>query len=273
MPYATIMVYVDADQDAGGRVRLAAELAVRFNATLMGLSAQAPRPPFVAEGVVVDALSEADIEGLRAKLARKGEWFSGIAHIDQRMLEWRAVLEIPNDALAREARGAQLVVIGQARGPSDIYGTLDPGGAILQLGRPALVVPDGVNALRAERVLIGWKDTRESRRAVQDALPFLQRAARVSIAEICEPGGEDAARTNIDDVSRYLTRSRVNGGPKIIVHQEGSDASQMIRIAQEEDADLMVTGAYGRSRLGEWIFGGMTHELLAHCPICCLMSH
>jgi nucleotide-binding universal stress UspA family protein len=46
----------------------------------------------------------------------------------------------------------------------------------------------------------------------------------------------------------------------------------LIRIAQEERADLLVTGAYGHSRLGEWIFGGMTRELLATSPICCLMS-
>jgi nucleotide-binding universal stress UspA family protein len=58
-----------------------------------------------------------------------------------------------------------------------------------------------------------------------------------------------------------------------MLEQKGSGAEQLIRIAQEERADLLVTGAYGRSRLGEWIFGGMTRELLAASPICCLMSH
>ena len=67
---------------------------------------------------------------------------------------------------------ANLVVIGQTRGPGDAYSTLGPGGAVLKIGRPALVVPDGVGALRAEHVVIGWKDSREARRAMQDALPF-----------------------------------------------------------------------------------------------------
>ena len=58
-----------------------------------------------------------------------------------------------------------------------------------------------------------------------------------------------------------------------MLEQKGSGARQLIRIAQEERADLLVTGAYGHSRLGEWIFGGMTRELLAESPICCLMSH
>jgi nucleotide-binding universal stress UspA family protein len=58
-----------------------------------------------------------------------------------------------------------------------------------------------------------------------------------------------------------------------MLEQKGSGAEQLIRVAQEERADLLVTGAYGHSRLGEWIFGGMTRELLATSSICCLMSH
>jgi nucleotide-binding universal stress UspA family protein len=57
------------------------------------------------------------------------------------------------------------------------------------------------------------------------------------------------------------------------MEQRGSGAEQLIDIAQEERADLLVTGAYGHSRLGEWMFGGVTRELLGTSPICCLMSH
>jgi nucleotide-binding universal stress UspA family protein len=58
----------------------------------------------------------------------------------------------------------------------------------------------------------------------------------------------------------------------VILHQEGLPAAQLIRLAQDEGADLLVAGAYGHSRLGEWIFGGMTRDLLATSPFCCLMS-
>jgi nucleotide-binding universal stress UspA family protein len=77
----------------------------------------------------------------------------------------------------------------------------------------------------------------------------------------------------MDDVARYLNRHRITGGPRVILHRDGSAAALLIRLAQDEGADLLVTGAYGHSRLGEWIFGGVTHELLATSPICCLMSH
>jgi nucleotide-binding universal stress UspA family protein len=183
------------------------------------------------------------------------------------------VLDFPNEVLTREARSADLVVVGRTKAAGSIYRALDPGGAILKLGRPTLVVPEGVSALRGEHVVIGWKDTREARRAVRDALPFLQRATRVTIVEACGPDDEKTAFGRLDDVARYLTYHRIEAGPKVMVQQKGSGASQLIRIAQDERADLLVTGAYGHSRLGEWIFGGMTRELLATSPICCLMSH
>jgi nucleotide-binding universal stress UspA family protein len=272
MSYASLMVYVDADAMPEQRVRLAASLADRFTAILMGMSALAIPPPVVADGMAMAELTDVDVELIRAKLADKGNWFRGIAGGDRRRLEWRSVLDLPIEALTRGARSADLVIIGQVKAPGGIYRALDPGEAILQMGRPTLVVPEGVSSLLAEHIVIGWKDTREARRAARDALPFLQQATRVTIVEACGPDEEKTALERLDGVARYLMHHRIKGGPKVILEQRGSGAKQLIRIAQEERADLLVTGAYGHSRLGEWIFGGMTRELLATSPICCLMS-
>jgi nucleotide-binding universal stress UspA family protein len=273
MSYASLMVYVEADTVPEQRVRLAASLAHKFDATLIGLSALAVPPPVVADGIAMSDVTEADIELMWASLAEKGKWFRGIANFDQRRLEWRSALDLPNEALTREARSADLVLVGRTKAAGSIYRTLDPGGAILKLGRPTLVVPEGVSDLSGEHVVIGWKDTREARRAVRDAVPLLQRATRVTIVEACGPDDEKTALGRLDDVARYLTYHRIKAGPKVMLEQKGTGASQLIRIAQDERADLLVTGAYGHSRLGEWIFGGMTRELLATSPICCLMSH
>jgi nucleotide-binding universal stress UspA family protein len=221
----------------------------------------------------MDELTDEDIALMRAKLADKGNWFRSVAGGEQRRLEWRSELDLPIEVLSGAARGADLVILGRAKAPGSAYRALDPGDAILRLGRPALVVPEGVSALQGDHVVIGWKDTREARRAVRDALPFLQLATRVTIVEACEAGGEKTSLGRLDDVARYLTYHRVKSGPKVMLEQKGSGAEQLIRIAQEERADLLVTGAYGHSRLGEWVFGGMTRDLLATSPICCLMSH
>jgi nucleotide-binding universal stress UspA family protein len=273
MSYASLMVYVDADGPSEQRTRLAASLADRFNATLIGVSALAIRSTMVVEGAVIEDVTQADATDIRTKLASLGSWFRNTVGGEHRKLEWRPVLDDPTEGLAREARAADLVVIAQTRKLGDVYAGLDPGGAILKMGRPALVVPDGVSSLRAEHVIVGWKDTREARRALQDALPFLREAKRVTIVEICMPGEEEKARQDIDDVARYLTRHKINSGPWITLQQEGTGASQLIRVAQDERADLLVAGAYGHSRLGEWMFGGMTQDLLAKSPICCFMSH
>jgi nucleotide-binding universal stress UspA family protein len=273
MSYSSLMVYVEADAMPKERVRLAVSLADKFNATLIGLSALAVPPPIVADGMVMEELTGVDIGLMKAKLADKGHWFRGIAGDDQRRLEWRPVLDRPIEALTGEARSADLVIIGRVKALGSAYTALDPGNAILKMGRPTLVVPEGVSTLRGEHVVIGWKDTREARRAMRDALPFLQQATRVTTVEACEPGGQKTALARLNDLARYLTHHHIESGPKVILEQKGSGAEQLIWIVQEERADLLVTGAYGHSRLGEWVFGGMTRDLLATSPICCLMSH
>ena len=274
MSYTTLMTYIDADDSPEQRVHLAANLADKFNATLIGLSALAVRPPLIAVGgVITEDVTKIDIGTISATLVNRGKWFRNIAGAAQRKLEWRAVIDFPAEALASEARSADLVIMGRTKTGGDLYRSLNPAVAILRTGRPVLAVPDGIGSLRAEHVVVGWKDTREARRAVQDALPFLHEAARVTIIEICGTAEEETARQHIDDVARYLERHRIKGTPEIIVHQNGSGAAQLIRHAQDVGADLIVTGAYGHSRLGEWIFGGMTRELLASSPVCCLMSH
>jgi nucleotide-binding universal stress UspA family protein len=270
MSYASFIVYVEADTRPEQRVRLAASLADRFSAALIGVSALAAPPPIVAGGMLIDGMI--DTELMNATLAGQGEWFRAIAGGDRRAFEWRAVLDFPIEALSREARSADLVLIGRDKQQGSAYRTLDSGAAMLKLGRPALVVPDGVDALRAEHIVIGWKDTREARRAVRDAVPLLQQAMRLTIVEACGPHEERAASTRLEDVARYLTHHRVEASVRVL-QEKTPAAEQLIEIARGEGADLLVSGAYGHSRLGEWIFGGMTRELLARSPICCLMSH
>jgi nucleotide-binding universal stress UspA family protein len=136
-----------------------------------------------------------------------------------------------------------------------------------------LVVPAGVGSLRADHVVIGWKETREARRAVQDALPFLHEAVRVNIVEYCSADKKEATWQHVDDVARFLSRHEIDADAEVFVTSQDSDSTQLTQYATDRGADLLVTGAYGHSRLGEWIFGGMTRDLLMSSPFCCLMSH
>ena len=78
MPYAAIMVYVEADATPEHRVRLAATLAGKFNSMLIGLSALALPPPIVADGMLLDGPTSMDIDLIKAKLADRGKWFRAL---------------------------------------------------------------------------------------------------------------------------------------------------------------------------------------------------
>jgi nucleotide-binding universal stress UspA family protein len=260
MSYATIMVHVDLDDGSDARLRLAVQLARRFSATLIGVAA-AMVPAESADGRVAAWLSA------REETFRKLAGDAGIKH------EWRAANDLPDDVLAREARAADLVIVGRSAPRASVLRAADAGRVVLRAGRPVLVVPPGIESLTAERIVIGWKDTREARRAVKDALPFLHEAKQVRLAEMPDAADETNAQRRLDDVARYLMRHRVAAETRVLSQAEPDVGAALLRVAQQEGADLIVTGAYGQSRLGEWVFGGATRSLLSACPLCCLFAH
>lgn len=273
MSYAALLVWVNVDHVSKQFVGVAADVAEKFAANLIGLSAVAIVPPFVAEGVViVDDANEFDIAKVKGALAEAGDKVQAVVGGGRR-IEWRSVIAHPTETLISEARCADLIVIESGRSADNMYRSPDVGAAILGAGRPFLVVPAAVKSLTADHVMIGWKDTREARRAVLDALPFLHEAKRVTVLEICEEEQMETAHRHVDDVVRYLAQHRIKAEPRVEMQARGSRAHQIIRWADDEEVDLLVTGAYGHSRLNEWMFGGMTRDLLTTSPICCLMSH
>jgi hypothetical protein len=94
-------------------------------------------------------------------------------------IEWRSALDWPTDFVARNARAADLIITGNQTARPDATRQINPGDLVLRAGRPVLVVPPGAEFLRLNRVVIAWKDTREARRAVNDALPLLHKAREV----------------------------------------------------------------------------------------------
>ncbi len=140
-------------------------------------------------------------------------------------------------------------------------------------GRPVLVVPDTIAPLELRRVLVAWKDTRECRRAVSDAIPFLQKAREVLLFSLGEGEPEDRAKKSLADVRAHLVRHSVVVADELWRHARGPTGRELLRFVRNEKADLIVAGGYGRSRLGEWAFGGVTHDLLAESPVCCMLSH
>jgi nucleotide-binding universal stress UspA family protein len=273
MPFTTMMVHLDIERDCEQRVQLALALADRFQAALIGLAGLALRPAFAAGGVVVyHEPTEHECRAASARLEDMGKRFRAQGqHLKQ--VEWRTALELPYELVSREARAADLIIVGARHTGGNMQDLADPGVILLRAGRPVLVVPDTVAPLQLRRAVVAWKDTRECRRAVRDALPFLQRAKEVLLVGIGEGEAESNAKRTLSDAAGYLLRHRVAAVHDVWRQARGPVAAELLRLVQDEGADLIVAGGYGHSRLGEWIFGGVTHELLVSSPVCCMLSH
>jgi nucleotide-binding universal stress UspA family protein len=269
---ATMMVHVDVVRDCESRVQLALALADRFRTTLIGVAGLTPRPAFAAGGVVVyHEPTQEDCRALSARLDDIGRRFRVKGqHLKQ--VEWRTALELPYELVSREARAADLIIVGARHSGGSVHDLVDPGVILLRAGRPLLVVPDVAAPPQLHRIVVAGKETRECRRAVRDALPFLQQAKEVLILGIDE-GLPETAKTHLSDVAAYLRRHGVVVAREMWQQARGPIAAELLHFVRDEGADLIVAGGYGHSRLGEWIFGGVTHELLSSTPVCCLLSH
>jgi nucleotide-binding universal stress UspA family protein len=272
MTLATIMVSVESNPASKVRIRLAAQLAARFKSLLIGVAGW----PLLKHGH--GKLSEAEFPSagsadlVSKELKNLGEQFRNIAGEITDRIEWRASMGFPREVIAAEARAADLVVIGQGMLPGDIAHTYDPGTIILAAGRPVLVIPPETDRLECSKVLIAWKDTREARRAVHDALPLLQQAKEVAIA-VVHSKTSDTNDAQIADIVQYLGHHKVSVTQQIANVSYEAEGNILLQLAEQHRVDLIVAGAYGRTRLGEWIFGGVTSDLLRKSRIPCLFSN
>ncbi|KTS03043.1 universal stress protein UspA [Methylobacterium radiotolerans] len=272
MSYASIMVAADDGRHAPARVRLAAELAHRLGAGLVGAAACMPDYPrgygetAVPMGMVIEEIRQAVLD----RLAGVEQAFRHASALNDRV-EWRADLGSPASFLEGQSRAADLVVVGRYADDEGVTigMSVDAGDVLMRLGKPILVVPSGVEHLEARRVLVGWKNTPQTRRAVSDALPMIRRAEAVQVFRVSD--GDDQAE--VEDVARYLARHDVNATAHLAKPSGWTVADDVRKATRDFDADLIVAGAYGYSRMREWFFGGVTRDLLAQASVCCLLSH
>jgi nucleotide-binding universal stress UspA family protein len=275
MSYAAVLTHVQAESDTAPRLACAIDMAERFKAGILGVGAEMI-PPLAFDGGFYSLEADwvtAMRQSIEDRLAQARETFTTAVKPLGERATWASGLQLPAPALAAASRAADLIVAGGApRRAGDPYRDADPAELALISGRPVLVAPSHGKALEAKKVVLGWKDTREARRALSDALPFLEGANAVEVAEVCDPVDEEQARIRVTDVVGALNRRGVRAEGKVIAHAHGG-AEQLLHEADAFGADLIAVGAYGHSRLGEWVFGGFTRELLAQDRLYLLLSH
>jgi nucleotide-binding universal stress UspA family protein len=271
------MVHMAIEEPNDARLKVAGDLAENFNSRVIGISACDHSPPAYYTDTstpIVRDLIQADRDYLNRRNSELEAEFSQQVVGRAKTIEWRTGLSRPTEFVAREARAADLIITGANNGEmvTDPFRHLDANSLLMTAGRPVLMVPPEASWLQWRHVLVLWKDTREARRAVADALPILTKAGEVRVVEVVEDGSFDLARTRVDDVAGWLKHHGASASARPVPVVEDA-ASDVQTLAADMGADLIVAGAYGRTRFSEWIFGGVTRTLLNQTDRCVLLSH
>ena len=274
MDYKTVMVGLALDRPNDACLRVAGDIAERFGARVIGVAASDLRPPmYFADGDFAQKLLDEEATAIERRLSELETEFRASVERRATAVEWRSTRSLPVPYMLQQARAADILVIG-ARPETlvDPSAAPDPSDLLMQAGRPLVVVPPTVEWLDLRSVLVAWKDVREARRAVFDALPILAAATEVTIAEIPEQDGRHAdALSHVGDVAAWL-RGHGIAANTVVPEKAGSVSGQLENIAANVGAGAVIAGAYGHSRFREWVLSGVTRHLATESRRCAFLS-
>jgi nucleotide-binding universal stress UspA family protein len=278
--YKTIIVHLDASRRCAERVALACRLARDFDAHLTGVYAATMRelPGYVrAEGdpQLTEEWRRINRERAVEAVARFREQ-TGREGVER--VEVHADTSEPVRATALRARYGDILVVGQTDPQEDAW-TLGvpadfPEQVLQAVARPLLIVPfTGRFPRTGSRVLIGWNASIAATRAVAGALPFLRRAARVTVLTVNPETSGDHGAVPGADIALYLARHGVTVEVDEGHTREVEPGAWIISRASDLGADLIVMGGYGHSQLREIVFGGVTRSVMGQMTVPVLMEH
>ena len=284
MSIKDILVHLDASPRSTARLDVAADLAARFGAHLTALAIIDLPPPDVFYGfpsAFMDVQRAEDvIERMRAarteELAGAEQAFRAAVASRGLTGEWRLVEGVVDDVVALHTRYSDLVVIGQPD-PADSSGraTSISARTLMTSGRPMLVVPFAGNfTTLGTNVLVGWNGSGEAARALNDALPLLKQARKVTVLAINPRAGIGGdGDVPAADIALHLARHGVTAEAAHTMASDISEGDALLSYAADLGVDLLVCGMYGHSPLRERAFGGVTRSLLTEMTVPVLMSH
>ena len=275
MNRTTLLCHMELDQENQGVLEVAGDLAAMMNAAVIGIAACQPIQPFGEMPYAGDIL-EADMAEIRRQTGKAERQFRAALADMVTPLSFRSAATYQElaDYIAGHARAADFIVTAPDLGGSLLGNTrhANIGDLVMNAGRPVIIVPPEAKSCLLDHVVIAWKDRREARRALLDALPILMHAQRVTVVEVARRGDSDNAVDRTADVRAWLERHGVQAESFVRI-ADGTDVECLQYLLNEQNCDFLVAGAYSHSRIGEWAFGGVTTDLLLHPSRCTLVSH
>ena len=274
MAYKTILVSLNDVPRVDAMIDAAAQIAKTYDSHLIGCYVI----PAVTIYPEVYAVDDTRQQYFKTNIAVVKERFEAILRRDGLKGEWRTVNTVYSEiapSLMEHGRAADLIVVSQIA--EDQMANIEPGlveRAVMESGRPVLIIPRKGTLGEIKSVVVGFNATREATRALFDGLPFLRGAKDVRVVWVDPykersvagevPGAEAAealARHGVKATAEGLAAGGANAGEALLQH------------VNDLGAELLIMGAYAHSRMREYIFGGATQHVLAHAKVPVLMSH
>lgn len=276
MAYKTILLSLNEIARLPQLISVARDLGVKFGAHIAGLYIIPGLQVYADSGYgVAPAINDVIRNYYQENLPKVRKEFETAMKNDKLSFDLHVVdSSVPNiltNAVAN-AYDADLIVISNTE-RDNAYGVESDFAErfVIAAGRPVMILPyKGDVKLKMDQIMIGWNESRESSRAVFDALPFLKQSKKTRIVSV-----DVAPRGNLPAVgiAETLDRHKI----KIEVTDVSSDGmttgETLLRAANDYGADMLVLGAYGHSRFSELVFGGVTRHVLRNLDRIALMSH
>lgn len=281
MAYKTILVHLNNEQRVARLIGAATRLASSATGHLTGLYVI---PQLPTRATLLPLISDAVIKPQLEAFCKMGERIHGeFERVTANLpfvAEWQLVRsEQPNyvDAVLGRARTADLVIASQKESDWDLADMFDiPDWLAIESGRPVLVVPtSGKERPIGERILVAWNNSRESARAVFDALPLLVSAKEVHVLVVEEPGKpQTSGELPGAEICAALARHGVNCIAERVKYSAGLEpGAQLLAQVEHHNCDLLVMGCYGRSRFREFVLGGASRHVLRSATVPVLLAH
>lgn len=283
MTFRTILVNLNHEARVPALIAAAVAVARSSEAHVIGLYVMPPL--FMPSDVILPMGSEfyeQQITEHRAQAERIQTLFDRQTRGEPFVAEWRVSGDARSaygsiaDGVVLQSRAAELVIVSQASdGIAPPMLTDIPERVALESGRPVLVVPVSWQPCAfGTSIAVAWNNSREAARATFDALPFLRKAKSVQLISAGDDKDEDGATAlPAADIAATLARHGLNVTAATVADTARNAGPTLLARMIADGCDMLVMGAYGHSRMREFILGGATRDILKNMTVPVLMSH